>query len=130
MERIRDSLRRSVESYQRSSGKTGIAPEEEAKTIARIKTSMDRHDLLHCDILIEAVVEEEAAKESYLSLRNGLSQAIRVEHFLYFDHTACQFLLVAGQSDWDALYESGSGSARLRVDPGLSDFRGDISERA
>jgi 3-hydroxybutyryl-CoA dehydrogenase len=67
MERIRDSLRRSVESYQRSSGKTGIAPEEEAKTIARIKTSMDRHDLLDCDILIEAVVEEEAAKRNLIS---------------------------------------------------------------
>jgi 3-hydroxybutyryl-CoA dehydrogenase len=66
MERIRDSLRRSVESYQRSSGKTGIAPEEEATTIARIKTSMDRHDLLDCDILIEAVVEEEAAKRNLI----------------------------------------------------------------
>jgi 3-hydroxybutyryl-CoA dehydrogenase len=66
MERIRDSLRRSVESYQRSSGKTGIAPEEEAKTIAHIKTSIDRHDLLDCDILIEAVVEEEAAKRNLI----------------------------------------------------------------
>jgi len=66
MERIRDSLRRSVESYQRSSGKTGIAPEEEAKTVAHIKTSIDRHDLLHCDILIEAVVEEEAAKRNLI----------------------------------------------------------------
>jgi len=66
MEHIRDSLRRLVESYQRSSGKTGIAPEEEAKTIARIKTSIDRHDLLHCDILIEAVVEEEAAKRNLI----------------------------------------------------------------
>lgn len=67
MERIRDSLRRSVESYQRSSGKTGIAPEEEAKTVAHIKTSIDRHDLLHCDILIEAVVEEEATKRNLIS---------------------------------------------------------------
>jgi 3-hydroxybutyryl-CoA dehydrogenase len=66
MERIRDSLRRSVESYQRSSGKTGIVPEEETKTFARIKTSTDRHDLLDCDILIEAVVEEEAAKRNLI----------------------------------------------------------------
>jgi len=66
MERIRDSLRRSVESYQRSSGKTGIVPEEETKTVARIKTSTDRHDLLDCDILIEAVVEEEAAKRNLI----------------------------------------------------------------
>jgi len=66
MERIRDSVRRSVESYQRSSGKTGIVPEEETKTVARIKTSTDRHDLLDCDILIEAVVEEEAAKRNLI----------------------------------------------------------------
>ena len=66
MERIRDSVRRSVESYQRSSGKTGIVPEEETKTFARIKTSTDRHDLLDCDILIEAVVEEEAAKRNLI----------------------------------------------------------------
>jgi 3-hydroxybutyryl-CoA dehydrogenase len=66
MERIRDSLRRSVESYQRSSGKTGIVTEEETKTVARIKTSTDRHDLLDCDILIEAVVEEEAAKRNLI----------------------------------------------------------------
>jgi len=66
-ERIRDSLRRLVESYQKSSGKTGISAEEEAKTIARIKTSTDRRDLLGCDILIEAVVEDEAAKKNLIS---------------------------------------------------------------
>jgi 3-hydroxybutyryl-CoA dehydrogenase len=67
MERIRDSLRRLVESHRKSSGKTGIAPEEENKTLARIKTSLDRRDLLDCDILIEAVVEEEAAKKNLIS---------------------------------------------------------------
>jgi len=67
MERIRDSLRRLVESHQKSSGKTGISAEEEAKTIARIKTSTDRRDLLGCDILIEAVVEDEAAKKNLIS---------------------------------------------------------------
>jgi 3-hydroxybutyryl-CoA dehydrogenase len=66
-ERIRDSLRRLVGSYQKSSGKTGISAEEEAKTIARIKTSTDRRDLLGCDILIEAVVEDEAAKKNLIS---------------------------------------------------------------
>ena len=58
MERIRNSLHRLVESYQKSSGKTGVAPEEEANIVRRIKTSTERRDLLDCDILIEAVVEE------------------------------------------------------------------------
>jgi 3-hydroxybutyryl-CoA dehydrogenase len=66
MERIRNSLQRLVESYQKSSGKSGIAPEEEANIVERIKTSTDRHDLLDCDILIEAVVEEEAAKRTLI----------------------------------------------------------------
>ena len=67
MERIRNSLHRLVESYQKSSGKTGVAPEEEVNIVGRIKTSTDRHDLLDCDILIEAVVEEEAAKTNLIS---------------------------------------------------------------
>jgi 3-hydroxybutyryl-CoA dehydrogenase len=67
MERIRNSLQRLVEGYQKSSGKTGIVPEEEANIVGRIKTSTDRHDLLDCDILIEAVVEEEAVKKALIS---------------------------------------------------------------
>src|ERR671919_203305 len=66
-ERIRESLRRLVESYQKSNGKTGIAPEEEPNIVGRIKTSTERADLLDCDILIEAVVEEEAAKRTLIS---------------------------------------------------------------
>jgi 3-hydroxybutyryl-CoA dehydrogenase len=46
MERIRDSLKLLVGSYRKSSGKTGIAPDEEEKIMARIEPSMDRRDLL------------------------------------------------------------------------------------
>ena len=53
MERIRDSLKLSVGSYRKSSGKTGIAPDEEEKIMARIKPSMDRQDLLACDIVMD-----------------------------------------------------------------------------
>jgi len=67
LERIRESLRRLVESYQKSNGKIGITQEEEQKMIARIKTSTDRHDLLDCDIVVEAVVEEEEAKKKLIS---------------------------------------------------------------
>jgi 3-hydroxybutyryl-CoA dehydrogenase len=67
MGRIRDSLRRLVESHRKSSGKTGITTEEESNIVGRIKTSTDLRDLLDSDILIEAVVEEEAAKKALIS---------------------------------------------------------------
>ena len=67
MERIRASVRRLVGSYQKTSGNTGIAPEEEEKIIARVETSTDRHDLLHCDIVIEAVIEDEPVKTQIIS---------------------------------------------------------------
>ncbi|HEU4344244.1 MAG TPA: 3-hydroxyacyl-CoA dehydrogenase NAD-binding domain-containing protein, partial [Candidatus Binatia bacterium] len=67
MARIAESLRRLAESYEKSKGKMGIAPEEEANITARIKPSTDRDELLDCDILIEAVVEEEIAKKSLIS---------------------------------------------------------------
>jgi 3-hydroxybutyryl-CoA dehydrogenase len=67
MERIRDSLKLLVGSYRKSSGKTGIAPDEEEKIMARIKPSMDRQDLLACDIVMEAVIEDEPAKKQLIS---------------------------------------------------------------
>ena len=67
MERIRDSLKLLVGSYRKSSGKTGIAPDEEEKIMARIEPSMDRRDLLACDILMEAVIEDEPAKKQLIS---------------------------------------------------------------
>jgi 3-hydroxybutyryl-CoA dehydrogenase len=67
MERIRDSVKRMVASFEKSGGKSGIAPDEGAKILARIKSSADLRDLLDCDIVVEAVIEEEAAKKQLLS---------------------------------------------------------------
>jgi 3-hydroxybutyryl-CoA dehydrogenase len=67
MGRIRQSLRRLVESHRKSSGKTGITAEEEANIVGRIRTSTELRELLDCDIVIEAVVEEEAAKKALIS---------------------------------------------------------------
>lgn len=64
MERIRGGLRRLVESHQKSSGKSGIAPEEADSTLARIEPSTELDDLLDCDIIIEAVSEDEAMKKN------------------------------------------------------------------
>jgi 3-hydroxybutyryl-CoA dehydrogenase len=67
MEGIRDSLRRQVENYRKTSGKSGIAPDQEQKIIARIKPSADQNDLLACDIVIEAVIEDEPAKRQLVT---------------------------------------------------------------
>jgi 3-hydroxybutyryl-CoA dehydrogenase len=67
MERIRDSVKRLVASYTRTAGKSGIAPEEEAQMLARIESSLELRDLLECDVLIEAVVEDEAAKKQLIA---------------------------------------------------------------
>ena len=67
MERIRDSVKRLADSYQKTSGKSGIAPSEAEKILARIKPSTDRHDLLDCDVVIEAVIEDEAIKKQLIA---------------------------------------------------------------
>lgn len=67
MERIRASLRRLVESYEKSGGRSGVAPEEEQKILARIKPSTERGDLLGCDVVIEAIVENESAKKDLIA---------------------------------------------------------------
>ncbi len=67
MERIRDSVKRLVDSYRKTSGKSGSAPDQEEMIIGRIKPSTDRRDFLACDIIIEAVIEDEAAKKQLIS---------------------------------------------------------------
>jgi 3-hydroxybutyryl-CoA dehydrogenase len=67
MKRIGGSIKRLVSSYQTTGGKSGIAPEKEQGILARIATSVDLRELLACDIVIEAVVEEEAAKKKLIA---------------------------------------------------------------
>jgi 3-hydroxybutyryl-CoA dehydrogenase len=72
MERIGASLRRLAETYKKTGGKQGIAPGEEAKIVARIKTSTDRRALLDCDVIVEAVTEDEAVKRTVISALSDL----------------------------------------------------------
>ncbi len=73
MERIRDSVKRLVMSFEKTGGKSGIAPAEEAKILARIRTSLHLGDLVDCDIIIEAVIEDEQAKKEIISTLARLS---------------------------------------------------------
>ncbi len=67
MERIRDSLKRLLLSYEKTAGASGIAPADEQKILARIKPSVELRDLLDCDIVIEAVIEDEPAKKQLIA---------------------------------------------------------------
>lgn len=67
MERIRDGVKRSVDSYRKTSGKAGIASDQEETIIERIKPSTDQQEVLACDIVIESVIEDEAAKKQLIS---------------------------------------------------------------
>ncbi|HEX5607359.1 MAG TPA: 3-hydroxyacyl-CoA dehydrogenase family protein [Candidatus Binatia bacterium] len=81
MERIQASVRRMVESYQKTSGKSGIAPDEKDGIIARIKPSTERASLSDCDIIIEAMIENEAAKKQLiLSLAQSGYQKLLVSN--------------------------------------------------
>jgi 3-hydroxybutyryl-CoA dehydrogenase len=67
MERIRDSIKRMVATFVKSAGKSGVAPDEEAQILGRIHAGVDLQDLLQCDAIVEAVVEDEAAKKQLIS---------------------------------------------------------------
>jgi 3-hydroxybutyryl-CoA dehydrogenase len=67
IDRIRASVERWVESQRKTGAKPGIEPADAKRILERIKTSTDRRDLLDCDIIIEAVVEDEAAKKQFVS---------------------------------------------------------------
>jgi 3-hydroxybutyryl-CoA dehydrogenase len=67
LERIRASLRRLVETYKKTGGQHGVAPGEEAKILARLRTSTDRGELLGSDIIVEAVTEDETIKRALIS---------------------------------------------------------------
>jgi 3-hydroxybutyryl-CoA dehydrogenase len=67
MTRIRQSLDRLVESHAKSGGKSGISLEEKEKTLSRLRVSTERKELLECDIIIEAIVENENAKKELIT---------------------------------------------------------------
>jgi 3-hydroxybutyryl-CoA dehydrogenase len=62
MARIEDSFGRLVASYDRSGGQRGMAPEQRDAALARLRGTARLHELLHCDLIIEAVTENYAVK--------------------------------------------------------------------
>ena len=67
MGRIRQSLDRLVESHTKSQDKAGISAGEKDKTLSRLRLSTERKELLQCDIIIEAIVENESAKKEMIA---------------------------------------------------------------
>jgi 3-hydroxybutyryl-CoA dehydrogenase len=72
MGRIRESLQRLVKSHEQSGGKSGIPAAEMNETLARLRTSTKRADLLDCHLLIEAIVEDEGAKKELIASLNKM----------------------------------------------------------
>jgi 3-hydroxybutyryl-CoA dehydrogenase len=62
MERIEDSLSKLVASYERSKGQRGMASEQRDTTLAKLRGTSKLQELLHCDLIIEAVTENYGVK--------------------------------------------------------------------
>ncbi|MEP0813131.1 MAG: 3-hydroxybutyryl-CoA dehydrogenase [bacterium] len=60
--KIHKSLERLVASYEKSGGAKGISAEAAAEAKGRLKTGVATADLLGCDIIIEAIIENYEAK--------------------------------------------------------------------
>ena len=67
MGRIRQSLDRLMESHTKSQGKAGISAGDKDKILSRLRLSTERKELLQCDIVIEAIVENESAKKEMIA---------------------------------------------------------------
>jgi 3-hydroxybutyryl-CoA dehydrogenase len=72
MKRIQDSLDRLVESHRKSSGEKGIEAAKRDQILSLIHPSIEREKLLDRDILIEAVIENEAAKKEVIAALSGM----------------------------------------------------------
>lgn len=70
--RIQDSLERMVESHRKSSGEKGIEAAKRDQILSLIHPSIEREKLLDRDILIEAVIENEAAKKEVIAALSGM----------------------------------------------------------
>lgn len=66
-QRIGESLQRLTAGYEKSAGKTGIAPGKSEQVLSRLRTTVERKELLQCDVIIEAIVENEQAKKEVIS---------------------------------------------------------------
>jgi 3-hydroxybutyryl-CoA dehydrogenase len=72
MQSIQRSLQRLAESYEKSGGKSGISAGEKDGALSRLRMTTERKELLSCDILIEAIVENESAKSEMITAISAL----------------------------------------------------------
>jgi 3-hydroxybutyryl-CoA dehydrogenase len=65
--RIRESLERLVELHRKTSGTKGIGPDEKERALGAITGSLNPSVFLDADIVIEAAIENEAAKKNLIA---------------------------------------------------------------
>lgn len=81
MERIRESLRRLIETHEKTGGTRGISSNTVEQALGLLRAGTQREMLLDRDILIEAIVEnEEAKKETIGALAQMSYQKILVSN--------------------------------------------------
>jgi 3-hydroxybutyryl-CoA dehydrogenase len=70
--RIREGLERLVEANRKSSGAKGIGPDEKERALGAITGTLNSSAFLAADIVIEAAIENEAAKKNLIASLSGL----------------------------------------------------------
>lgn len=65
--RIRENLERLVERHKVSDGQSGIPENEQERILSFLRTSTRRDDLVDCDLLIEAIAENEGNKRELIT---------------------------------------------------------------
>jgi 3-hydroxybutyryl-CoA dehydrogenase len=66
MTRIRQSLDRLVETHRKTAGRSGLSAAEKDGALARLRVGTAVEELLKCDVIVEAIIENEDAKKQMI----------------------------------------------------------------
>jgi NAD(P)-dependent dehydrogenase (short-subunit alcohol dehydrogenase family) len=111
-----------AKNLEREVAKNKITAADKDSALGRIQAVTDRSKLSECDFVVEAATEKFEIKTEIF--HSG------VEYFFDFDHQARRAHQEAGESDRDALLQSGASNEAGGGDPGAGDFTGYVREGA
>ena len=117
---------------EREVAKGKITAEEKAAALQRISPLTDRAKLASCDFIVEAATEKFEIKAEMF---RELDKICRPEVILASNTSSISITKLAaltkraGQSDRDALFQSGAGDEAGGSDSRAGDFAGDVSKR-
>jgi len=120
MGRIRQSLEHLVQRHEKSGGKTGISTAEKESALSRLRASVDRRELLECDIVIEAIVENEGAKKELI----GALAELGLDKILVSNTSSVSITRLAGAYGHPELFMGMHFMNPAPVQPGCELIRG------